>query len=196
MIQCAGGAGLALETGLQAGIVRLVVGDYLDRHFPAQAGVARAVDLPHPARAQPALHLIWTKALRKIFRHPWTSDFRKAYWIPTRSTTRVRRRRIVPNLADVHHVVPLFHGRDRTDQRNHAGDRRRHIRDLVPEIVGDIADRHALMDVSLRDYRRIEYTFVLALDDSQLADPQRMLQRRSDGTLKHLQIPHDVHGSV
>ena len=46
------GARFALEPGQVLRVPRQRVGQNLDRHVAAQTGVSRALDLPHPSRAQ------------------------------------------------------------------------------------------------------------------------------------------------
>ena len=58
VVEGAGGLRLLLEAAEPIGIGRGFRGQHLDRHFPPEPLVARAVDLPHPARAQRSQHLV------------------------------------------------------------------------------------------------------------------------------------------
>ena len=63
MIQCGGRAGFELEACEAIGIDRHIRGQDLDRDFPVQSRVTRAVHLAHSTCAQSGKHLIWTEVL-------------------------------------------------------------------------------------------------------------------------------------
>jgi hypothetical protein len=52
---------LAAETHQELGIVARQPGDHLDRHVAMQLGIARPIDLAHPARTERRLDLIRTQ---------------------------------------------------------------------------------------------------------------------------------------
>ena len=91
VVEAGGRARFLLEPLVPVGIGRELGREHLDRHVAPEAGVPRAVDLPHPAGAERREDLVRAKFLSRCQCHACVRGF---YVPPSATPARSRARRI------------------------------------------------------------------------------------------------------
>src|SRR5476649_2779247 len=99
------------------------------------------------------------------------------------------------NDPDIRHGVSLFERRQRADEHDRPGLRRRHVLKRAVQVVGDEANLRAFRDVRVAIDRGMEDAFAVRSDVDDLLDPDRM-RHRLHGSRQHLEVPHHAHGAV